>query len=221
MVLDNYRPVLDVWLMPLARAFRRVDPDVFTWASLVAAVAAGVLFWRSDASPGGLHVFLLAFACVGLNSILDLLDGKVAQLAGKASPRGDFLDHAIDRASDVAILTGIAFSPWAHLGLGLFALSGTLLASYMGTQAQAVGLRRHYGGVLGRADRMVLLLVVPVAEYFVRSLGWPQPWTAQLPGGMQARSLFDLLLAYFAVMGLATAVQRFVSNLRALGRQRT
>jgi archaetidylinositol phosphate synthase len=219
MVLDRHRSVLDVWLQPLAGVLRHVHPDVFTWLSLVAAVGAGVLFWLSDPSRDGLLVFLAAFVCVGLNAILDLLDGKVAAMTGKASPRGDFLDHAVDRASDVAILTGIAFSPWAHVGLGLFALTGTLLASYMGTQAQAVGLKRHYGGVLGRADRMVLLLVVPVAEYFVRALEWPQPWTGHLAGGFAFHSLLDVMLAYFAVMGFATAAQRFASVLRALPRK--
>lgn len=218
MVLDNYRSVLDVWLNPLAKATRRIHPDVFTWLSLVAAVAGGVLFWRSDPSPNGLYVLLLAFVCVGLNSILDMLDGKVAKMSGKASARGDFLDHAIDRASDVAILTGIAFSPWSHLGIGLFAISGTLLASYMGTQAQAVGMKRHYGGLLGRADRMVLLLVVPVSEYFVRALEWSQPWTEPL-GSWRFLSLLDVMMAYFAVMGIATAVQRFATILRALGKE--
>lgn len=215
MVLDRHRTVLDVWLQPLARLFRRVHPDVFTWLSLVAAVAAGVLFWLSSPTRDGLTLLLAAFACVGVNSILDLLDGKVAKLSGRASPRGDFLDHAVDRASDVAILVGIAFSPWVHQAWGILAVAGTLMASYMGTQAQAVGLKRHYGGFLGRADRMVLLLVVPVAEFFVRSLGWPQPWTAQM-GPLQFLSLLDLMLAYFAIMGFATAAQRFVSVLRAL-----
>jgi archaetidylinositol phosphate synthase len=217
MVLDNYRSILDVWLNPLAKAFRRVDPDVFTWLSLVAALAGGVLFWLSGPTPAGLNLLLLAFVCVGLNSILDLLDGKVAKLSGRASLRGDFLDHAVDRMSDVALLAGVAFSPWVHPGLGLLAVAGTLLASYMGTQAQAVGLKRNYGGVLGRADRMVLLLVIPIAEYLVRALDWPQPWTAATPWDWNFVSLLDVMLAYFAVMGILTAVQRFASALRSLG----
>jgi len=218
-MLDNHRAVLDVWLDPLAALFRRVHPDVFTWLSLLFAVLGGVLFWLSSpASSLGVTILLAAFCCVGLNSILDLLDGKVAKLAGKASARGDFLDHALDRASDVALLTGIAVSPWAHVGLGLFAVAGTLLASYMGTQAQAVGFRRHYGGILGRADRMVLLLAVPLVEYFAHELSWPRPWTAALPGGFAFRSLLDIMLAYFAVMGVATAIQRFVATLRGLSK---
>jgi len=36
----------------------------------------------------------------------------------------------------------------------------------MGTQAQAVGAGRVYSGLLGRADRLVLLMAVPVIQFF-------------------------------------------------------
>ncbi len=39
--------------------------------------------------------------------------------------------------------------------IGVFALTGVLMASYLGTQAQAVGVGRYYGGLLGRSDRSV------------------------------------------------------------------
>lgn len=213
MVLDNYRSTLDWWLVPLAKVLRRVHPDVFTWTSLLMAAGGGILFWRSDATSAGLQMLLWAWVLVGLNSILDLLDGKVAQMTGKASPRGDFLDHAVDRFSDTAFVLGLAFSPWANEALGLAALAGTLLTSYMGTQAQAVGLKRHYGGLLGRADRMVLLLAVPLLQAFWSAttgrrtfslLGWDT-------------SFLELLLAYFAVVGVLTTAQRFVTTLRSFG----
>ncbi|HUR62230.1 MAG TPA: CDP-alcohol phosphatidyltransferase family protein [Candidatus Thermoplasmatota archaeon] len=213
MVLDNYRSTLDWWLVPLAKVFRNVHPDVFTWLSLLMAVLGGLAFWRSSASPPGLQLLLWAWVCVGLNSILDLMDGKVAHMTGKATARGDFLDHAVDRFSDAAFILGISFSPWADPAIGLVALAGTLLTSYMGTQAQAVGLKRHYGGLLGRADRMVLLLAVPLVQAF---------WSAATHGsplrvlGLDTTWL-GLLLAYFAVVGAFTTVQRFAGTLRSFG----
>lgn len=213
MVLDNYRSTLDWWLVPLAKALRRVNPDVFTWLSLACAVGGGLLFWRSSATPAGLQLLLWAWVLVGLNSVLDLLDGKVAQMTGRASPRGDFLDHAVDRFSDAAFLLGIAYSPWAREGVGLAALAGTLLTSYMGTQAQAVGLKRHYGGLLGRADRMVLLLAVPLGQAFWSA--WTHRATFQVVG--VPTTFLELLLAYFAVVGVLTTVQRFVGTLRGFG----
>ena len=213
MVLDNYRSTLDWWLVPLAKVFRRVHPDVFTWASLAMAVLGGIAFWRSSASPAGLQLLLWAWVCVGLNSILDLLDGKIAQMTGKATPRGDFLDHAVDRFSDTAFIAGIAFSPWASPSLGLAALAGTLLTSYMGTQAQAVGLKRHYGGLLGRADRMVLLLAVPLAQALWSA--WSGAATFMLAG--HAVTLLGVLLGYFALVGAFTTLQRFIGTLRGFG----
>jgi archaetidylinositol phosphate synthase len=211
MVLDNYRTTLDWWLVPLAKAFRRVDPDVFTWASLAVAVLGGVAFWRSGPSAEGLTLLLVAWACVLLNSVLDLLDGKVAKLTGKATPRGDYLDHAVDRFADTAFILGIAFSPWARLEWGVAAIVAILLTSYMGTQAQAVGLKRNYGGLLGRADRMVLLLVLPLAEYLWAVRGFAAPWQPTFV------SMLEVTLAYFAVVGVLTTVQRFVGGLRSFG----
>ena len=208
MVLDSYRTTLDWWLVPLAKAFRRVPPDVFTWASLAVALLGGIAFWKSDSSTDGLRLLLVAWACVLLNSVLDLLDGKVAKLTGQATPRGDYLDHAIDRFSDTLFLLGLAFSPWVRLEIGVLALVFTLLTSYMGTQAQAVGLRRNYGGLLGRADRMVLLLVIPIADYVWVTQGYSLPWFV---------SLLEVAMAYFALMGALTVVQRFVAGLRGFG----
>jgi archaetidylinositol phosphate synthase len=208
MVLDNYRTTLDWWLVPLAKALRRVHPDVFTWASLAVAALGGIAFWKSDATDTGLRLLLVAWACVLINSVLDLLDGKVAKLTGKATPRGDYLDHAVDRFSDVFFLLGLAFSGWVRIEIGLFALLGTLLTSYMGTQAQAVGLKRNYTGLLGRADRMVLLLIVPVAQWLWTMKDYDLPWFV---------SLLEAVMAYFALMGLLTTVQRFVAGLRGFG----
>ncbi len=215
-MLDNYRSTLDWWLVPLAKGFRRVHPDVFTWLSLFFAVVGGVLFWKSDATPDGRVLLAGAWVCVGLNSVFDLLDGKIAHMTGKASARGDFLDHAVDRASDVAFLLGIAFSPWSRLTVGIVAISATLLVSYMGTQAQAVGLKRHYGGLLGRADRMVLLLFAPLIQLAVLRFDWPQPWMTW-PSPFTSPSVLDLVLLYFAVVGALTLVQRFFAILGSFG----
>ncbi|MEA3190386.1 MAG: archaetidylinositol phosphate synthase [Thermoplasmata archaeon] len=213
MVLDRHRRVLDWWLDPLTHVVRRVHPDVFTWLSLAVAILGGVLFWASSPGYAGRAVLLAAWACVGLNSILDLLDGKVAKLTNQATPRGDFLDHAIDRFSDTAFLVGIALSPWSPTPwIGLLAVGFTLLTSYMGTQAQAVGLKRNYGGWLGRADRMVLLLFLPLIQF-----GWSEWNGGPLMVLGRATNFLELVMAYFAVVGALTTVQRFAMTLRSFG----
>ena len=148
------------------------------------------------------HFLLLAAAMVSVNGLLDALDGKVARLVAKESKRGDFVDHVIDRYADVFMLAGIALSPYCSVFTGLFALIGVMLASYMGTQAQALGLRREYRGILGRADRLALLIIVPIVYYAltVADIG--------LATDLFGFTLIGWMMIYFGLAGNATAIQR-------------
>ena len=138
----------------------------------------------------------LAIFLVALNALFDALDGAVARQMQLASPRGDFLDHVLDRYADIFIITGIfagGAAPWI---IGVFGLTGVLMSSYLGTQAQAVGVGRYYGGTLGRADRLVLIVAAGLL-------------TIGLPAGLFGLSFLGWLLLVFGVFGHSTAVQRF------------
>ena len=103
---------------------------------------------------------------VFLTAILDALDGMVARMREISSRRGDLVDHTLDRVADVIIMGGIALGPLVEITIGFAAIIGILMLSYMGTQAQAVGAGREYAGLLGRADRLVVLVMVPLIQYF-------------------------------------------------------
>jgi archaetidylinositol phosphate synthase len=188
--LDQFRPHVKVYFDPVVSVAMRLGltPNTFTLAAFLASAAAGLLFY--------LRLEVWAIAAVALNAFCDAMDGEIARELKIQSRRGDFLDHAVDRYADIFIITGIfagGIVPWQ---IGVFALTGVLMASYLGTQAQAVGVGRYYGGVLGRADRLVLILVVgivallfPVTIYGLTWLGW--------------------LLLLFGIFGHITAFQRF------------
>ena len=208
MVLDAYRDVADKVLLPLARRFSKVSPNTLTWSALVCAAFAGIGFLFRGVLPllfGALFVFL--------NALLDALDGKVAKITGKASRRGDFLDHILDRYADVLILGGITLGPFCYQWpwLGLLAIIGVLLTSYMGTQAQAVGAGRLYAGVLGRADRLVILVLAALLQAVVD----PESVT-NLGVGDARYTILAWTMALFAVLGNLTAIQRAVSTWRRL-----
>jgi archaetidylinositol phosphate synthase len=42
-----------------------------------------------------------------------------------------------------------------------------LLSSYIGTAAKAAGGRRQYGGIMGKADRMIYLSIAAVLAYLL------------------------------------------------------
>jgi archaetidylinositol phosphate synthase len=189
-MLDQYRSHAKVYFDPLVSvAIRcRLTPNFFTIAALIASAGAGAFFF--------LRLELWGIVAVGLNALCDGMDGAVARELKIQSRRGDFLDHAVDRYADIFIITGIfagGLVPWQ---IGVFALTGVLMASYLGTQAQAVGVGRYYGGILGRADRLVMILVVGIIELLI-------------PMSFYGLSWFGWMLLLFGVFGHITAFQRF------------
>jgi len=205
MVLDRYRKAADAFLVPVASRMLRVNPNLVSWIAFLAAVGAGISFFI-----GGGGLLGLALVLMFVNSYLDALDGKIAKMAGKASARGDFLDHVLDRYADVFMLGGIAFNAmYCRLGIGTLALLGVLLTSYMGTQAQAVGQGRAYGGILGRADRLVLLFLGGLIKLIVAPSGGVTFGVGILNFGP-----VEWFMVLFAVLSNATAVQRGVKTWR-------
>jgi len=213
MVLDSQRENVEPVLLVIAKRFSRVDPNVLTWMSIVFAFIAGLFFYFSSPDFELLNYFLFAAALfVFLNGFFDAIDGKVAKLTNKVSKRGDFLDHALDRYADVFMVGGLALSPWCRWpSVGLLAMIGVLLTSYMGTQAQAIGYKRDYSGLLGRADRLVMLMIVPLIQHILLHYDLQMIWGFYL---------LEWVLIYFAVVGNLTAVQRFYSTLKWFKRKK-
>ena len=121
----------------------------------------------------------------------------MARAGSLQSKKGDFLDHAVDRYADIFIITGIFAGGAVSWQIGVFALTGVLMASYLGTQAQAVGVGRYYGGLLGRADRLVLVMAASLLDLAV---GAP----------VQGMMFLGWVLVLFGLLGHFTALQRFV-----------
>ena len=193
MVLNRYRKNVDAILTKISKPFMNIHPNTITLISFLLAFFAGLFYF--------LDYLLISFLFIVLSSLMDAVDGKVARMRNLASKKGDFLDHTMDRYSDTAILLGIIFSKYATMWIGIFAITGVFLTSYMGTQAQAVGLKRIYGGILGRADRLIILMILPIVQFF---------WWGYI------FSITDWVLIIFAVLGHTTAIQRFISSWKIL-----
>jgi phosphatidylglycerophosphate synthase len=177
-----YRPLS----VPLAALLARtpVGPTEVTLASAALSLAGGVAFARSAYLAGVLLTFV--------GSVTDCVDGDLARITGRTSPRGALLDSILDRWTDAALVIGLSLSDVDRYGtLGLLALSGGFLTSYARARAASLGVDRPEG--IGTRDVRMLVLM----------LG----------------ALFDVVswaLAIVAVLGLVTSVQRTVLAYRAL-----
>ena len=162
-VADDYRDFGTKILNPLAKRMP-IGPMGISFLSLLTAIGAGYSFYMADLE--NTNWLLVGSLMVFLTAVLDALDGMVARIRAISSRRGDLLDHTLDRVADIIIVGGIALGPLVEITVGFAAIIGILMLSYMGTQAQAVGAGREYAGLLGRADRLVVLVMVPIIQYF-------------------------------------------------------
>jgi archaetidylinositol phosphate synthase len=188
----------------MARAVIHVNPDVLSAVAIALAAVAGLLFWLAG---GWYWLLIAAVAALMASALMDALDGKVAKLTGKASLRGDFLDHVLDRYADIFLLLGIMLSGYCNWLIAVLGLTGVLMTSYLGTQAQAVGVQRDYSGMLGRADRLVLMMLVPLIQWGAIFF-WGITELVTVPYLNIGLTAFDALLIWFAVAGHFTALQR-------------
>jgi archaetidylinositol phosphate synthase len=216
MVLEGYRARFAPYLDRLSRPWLAWRPSQLSW--LAFGLLAGAAFLSALVRWTTPWLFLPVSALILLGGLFDVLDGEVARRTGRTSVRGDLLDHVLDRYGDVLVVVGIAVSGYANPLLALLALVSLLLTSYMGTQAQAVGQGRLYGGLLSRADRLVVLALAAFLE-FDWSLPWPwatsEPWARFHLYGV-AFTVIDVAFVYFILAGQWTAYARARRVYRAL-----
>jgi archaetidylinositol phosphate synthase len=218
MVLEALRTRFAAYVTRIARPFHYWSPASLSWIGLgwagVAAFLSGLVHWTTPL------LFLPVAAAIFLSGLFDVLDGEVARSTHRASKRGDFLDHVLDRYADIILVVGLAVSGYVYPILALFALASLLLTSYMGTQAQAVGQGRLYSGLLSRADRLIVLVVATFLE-FDWSLPWwwapSAPWAHFHWGGVEF-TVIDVALVYFVIAGQWTAYARARRVYQALPR---
>ncbi|HZI89751.1 MAG TPA: CDP-alcohol phosphatidyltransferase family protein [Candidatus Polarisedimenticolia bacterium] len=206
MALYDVKPRFRALLSGLMPALRSISPDAITLMGLLFSLAAAVLFQMVE---GARWAFLVIPVLLLLRIVCNALDGMVAQATGKARAFGEVLNELTDRLSDVAILLGLGFSTLSSPAWGIAACVAVLLSSYVGVLGKAVGAGRQYGGVLGKADRMLYLGLACVAAYFAGNPILVRTEDVSL-------RLFDLLLVAFAALGLVTTIQRVSAIHRAL-----
>lgn len=168
---------------PIAGMFRRsahaavrvavragIHPDVFSYASIVAAGIAAWLFWQSRTHP---RYILLAVAFAMLRLWLNMFDGMVALAAGKASKKGEIVNDLPDRVSDVLIFVGVAHSGWCNAFYAYWVAIAAVIVAYVGLFGQAVGVKREFSGVMAKPWRIVALSIGALATMFLVLSGRP------------------------------------------------
>lgn len=180
---------------PIGRVLARtpVTPNVLTTMGLIlTGVAAGLVVTGELVLGGWVLV---------AGGLMDLFDGAVARARERSTPFGGFYDSISDRISDGVILSALA---WALrddprlFALAAVSLVAAQVTSYVRAKAESLDADCHVGFV-ERGERAIAIMVGLVFH----------PW------------LLTGALAFLAVGGTATVIQRFVHVHRQLREGRT
>jgi len=142
-------------LEPIAAVMAKIGftPAVVTIIGLIVTIAGAALIATGNLLAGGL--------VAGTGVALDALDGPLARRQGTASDRGAFLDTMSDRLGEIAVWVGLAVYLRGEprlLILCVVALAFSLLVPYVRAKAELFNLE-GMGGWMGRAERMILILI--------------------------------------------------------------
>jgi phosphatidylglycerophosphate synthase len=194
-----------VWLLgPLERLLHgRVSPNAVTCTSLVLCAITGLAAGLGHL-PGA--VWLYAFA-----GILDVLDGRLARLAGKQTRTGALVDSVSDRWGELFVFAGYVWylhdSAW--LLAVLAALGGSMMVSYTRARAEGLGVALA-GGVMQRAERIVLVSGGTLIA------AW---YGSDVESAAAIVPILGVTMALCGIASIATAINRWVVAYRMLAQR--
>ncbi|MBD3224175.1 MAG: CDP-alcohol phosphatidyltransferase family protein [Caldithrix sp.] len=132
-----------------------INPNTFTvWGLIITSLAAIALVTdRSFVQLAGILILL--------GGICDILDGKLARYAGKATKFGALFDSSIDRYSEVIMYFGIAAfyvraDDYMLSVMTFIALGGSMMVSYVRARAEGLGFEAKVG-FMQRPERVVAI----------------------------------------------------------------
>jgi len=156
---DKFNDFFLILAKPIIRS--KVPPNIVTVAGFLFSLC---FLFLSLTKPPLYDVFLLV--TFSLSAIMDGIDGAIARLTKKASPKGAFFDSVTDRIVD-SIYVFSLFS------LGIFTIEemfvllvGNLMISYTRARAESLGLSLASVGIAERAERIIITLVILLSYIF-------------------------------------------------------
>ena len=153
-MLSRYFRHFIMWLLsPWQRGVVKlgITPNMLTFASLAAALGAGVAAAVGNFALGG-WLYILC-------GIFDILDGRVARIRRQVTSSGAFFDSVIDRYAELFVFGGLTVfykDSWVLYAVMLASL-GSLMVSYTRARGESLGVTNLNIGVMQRPERLVYL----------------------------------------------------------------
>ena len=191
---EEIRATLSQYIeVPGARFFQAIGltPNAITLIGFAVCVAAAYVVSNGWLLAGGI-VFLVGGG-------LDMFDGALARMTGKASPFGALMDSVFDRLGEASLFVGMGLyflrgdfggdTLTLYVAILLLALVFSQVVSYLRARGEGLGAFTR-DGVMTRTERVIILGVGLIAD------------------GLTAFPLMPWILLAIAVVSCFTLFQR-------------
>lgn len=152
----------------------RVSPDWMTGGAVLLGLVAGMALLLASQSREWLWL-VVVFAPLRL--LFNIFDGELARGLGVADRWGEVKNELGDVVADALIFGALALSSLAPSILTVPVLILVILSEFTGVLAKAVTGQREYGGLMGKPDRMLALVLACV---IMALTGWQPIFSAVL-----------------------------------------
>jgi len=188
----------------------KFSPTILSYMGFLCSLSVAFLL-----SIGGLHFpfytawmvpFILFWA-----GAFDVFDGEVARRTNSNSKAGAFLDSNLDRLSDSVLIIGLILGNSLHYILGYILLFLVIMISYIRARAENEGIDMKGIGFMERAERLVILWLAFMAEFWIYTL-------SKLILGTSFTWFFPIFTLFFTGLLILTIVQRLIFSFKALNK---
>ena len=164
-MLSRLQYLVEGHFQQVAGAFNRsgFTPNSVTVSGFLLTILTAV-FYASGLSSSWL--ILGAVLALLLGAYLDAVDGAMARRYHQISKMGGILDSVLDRAGEIFLYSGLLLSGLVPGWLSLWALSASLMVSYIRARVDAEGVKLKGIGLAERPERLLILLVSTIFSVF-------------------------------------------------------
>ncbi|HEV2120082.1 MAG TPA: CDP-alcohol phosphatidyltransferase family protein [Candidatus Bathyarchaeia archaeon] len=148
-----------------AGAFKKVgfNPNSITLIGFVLTIIASLFY-----STGLGTVWLVSGTVLALliGTYFDAIDGAMARRYHQISKMGGILDSVLDRVGETALFVGLFVGGLVPGWLSLWALSSSLMVSYVRARVDVEGVKLKGVGLAERPERLLILLIATILAIF-------------------------------------------------------
>jgi archaetidylinositol phosphate synthase len=174
-----------------------LTPNIVTVIGFLLTVLASIFYAAGLANIG---IWAGCVTAIIVGSYFDALDGAMARKYARVSRVGGILDSILDRLGEIAIYAGLAIGNIILPLLALWAVSASLMVSYIRARVSVEGVTLKGVGIAERPERLLIILIATIF--------WPLNQTVLL----WAVVIVAILSSFTVVERLYRATRNFPSE---------